>query len=48
MDGSATVYVNSKNGESGSVTKYVFISAASDVVSDSNKAQISWPAASPS
>ena len=40
MDGSATVYVNSKNGESGSVTKYVFISAASDVVSDSNKAQI--------
>lgn len=35
-----TVYVNSKNGESGSVTKYVFISAASDVVSDSNKAQI--------
>ena len=40
MDGSATVYVNSKNGESGSVTKYVFISAASDVVSDSNKTQI--------
>ena len=40
MDGKATVYVNSKDGKPGSVAKYVFISAASDVVSDSNKAQI--------
>ena len=41
MDGSATVYASTpRNGEAGSVTKYVFISAASDVVSDSNKAQI--------
>ena len=40
MDGKATVYVNSKDGKPGSVAKYVFISAASDVVSNSNKAQI--------
>ena len=40
MDGKATVYVNSKDGKPGSVNKYVFISAASDVVSNSNKAQI--------
>ncbi|MCQ4721067.1 hypothetical protein NE659_27870, partial [Flavonifractor plautii] len=40
MDGKATVYVDSKDGKPGSVAKYVFISAASDVVSDSNKAQI--------
>ena len=37
MEGTATVYVNTKNGTVGSVASIVYISAADTVVSDANK-----------